>query len=149
MFKTQRRLAAKILKCSPKKVWFDPSSAEEIKGGITNANIRGLIGVHAILRKPDNDTSRGRMRQALSQKRKGRGKGPTRRKGKATARLSRKDDWMNRVRLLRVELNDLKAKGQIEVKDYRMLYMKAKGGFFRSKRHLNLYIAEQGLIKKK
>jgi large subunit ribosomal protein L19e len=149
MFKTQRRLAAKILKCSPKKVWFNPSNLTEIKEGITSSNMRGLISAHAIERKPDNDTSRGRIRAAQTQKRKGRGKGPTRRKGKATARLPRKEDWMNRIRLIRKELNALKETGQIAVKDYRMLYMKGKGGFFRSKRHLNLYLAEQGLLKKK
>jgi large subunit ribosomal protein L19e len=149
MFKTQRRLAAKILKCSPKRVWFDPVSLDEIKEGITKANMRGLISMHAVEKKPETSISRGRTRAAIIQKRKGRGKGPTRKKGQATARLPRKKDWMNRVRLLRETLNNLKAQDAIEVKDYRMLYMKVKGGFFRSKRHLNLYLAEQGLLKKK
>jgi ribosomal protein L19E len=29
-----------------------------------------------------------------------------------------------------------------------MLYMKSKGGFFRSKRHIKIYISENSLIEK-
>ena len=48
--KTQKRLAAYILKCSPKKVKFDETKLEEIKEAITKADIRGLIA-QGIIRK--------------------------------------------------------------------------------------------------
>lgn len=149
MLKTQKRLAGQILKCSPDRAWMDPDRLDEIKEAITNANVRGLISSGAIVKKPTNSTSRGRIRLALIQKRKGRGKEPSKRKGKATARRQPKKEWMNKVRLLRNTLTELKDKDAIEVKDYRSLYMKVKGGFFRSKRHLQMYIEEQGLLKKK
>ena len=41
----------------------------------------------------------------------------------------------------------LREKEIIEKKVYRDLYLKSKGGFFRSKRHLKLYIDEHGLKK--
>jgi len=149
MLKTQKRLAGQIMKCSPSRAHFDPDRLDEIKEAITNANVRGLISTGAIIKKPTNDTSRGRIRLAIIQKRKGRGKEPSKRKGKATARRQPKREWMNKVRLLRNTLTELKDKDAIAVKDYRSLYMKVKGGFFRSKRHLSIYLEEQGLLKKK
>lgn len=149
MLKTQKRLAAQIMKCSPDRVWLDPEMLDEIKEALTKANVRGLISSGAIVKKPTHSTSRGRIRKALIQKRKGRGKEPSKRKGKATARRPAKEEWMNKTRLLRATLTDLKEKGELDVKNYRSLYMKVKGGFFRSKRHLSMYLEEQGLLNKK
>jgi large subunit ribosomal protein L19e len=148
MLKTQKRLAGKILKCSPNRAWFDPDRLDEVKEAITKANVRGLISSGAIIKQPTDAQSRGRMRLSIIQKRKGRGKEPSKRKGKATARRQPKRDWMNKVRLLRTTLNEFKDKDAIAIKDYRSLYMKVKGGFFRSKRHLSMYIEEQGMLKK-
>src|SRR3989344_2777514 len=36
----------------------------------------------------------------------------------------------------------------IQKKNYRELYLRAKGGFFRSRKHLKTYINERGLILK-
>jgi large subunit ribosomal protein L19e len=149
MLKTQKRLAGQILKCSPDRAWLDPERLDEVKEAITKANVRGLISTGAIVKKPIKGTSRGRVRLAIIQKRKGRGKEPSKRKGKATARRQPKRDWMNRVRLLRDTISELKDKKELEAKNYRSLYMKIKGGFFRSKRHLSIYMEEQGLVKKK
>jgi len=33
------------------------------------------------------------------------------------------------------------------MQDYRMLYAKVKGGFFRSRRHLQIYLGEHKLVK--
>lgn len=146
--KAQKRLAAIILKCSPKRVWFDPERLEEIKEGITKFDIRSLIKDKAIIRKRVNAKSRSGARRRAVQKRKGRLKGPSSRKGKRTARLPKKKAWMNKIRLMRKFLRELKEKGIISQRDYRKLYLKAKGGFFRSKRHIKLYIEEEGMVKK-
>ena len=45
---------------------------------------------------------------------------------------------------MRAFLKELRDKGIISKEDYRVLYAKVKGGFFRSKRHIKLYIADQG-----
>ena len=149
MLKTQKRLAAQIMKCSQKRVLFDPSRLDEIKEGITKFDIRNLIKDKAIREKPVRSTSRSGARKRLAQKRKGRLKGPRSRKGKKKARLPKKKDWMNKIRLMRKFLKELREKGLITERDYRVLYLKAKGGFFRSKRHIKLYIEEKGMVKKK
>jgi large subunit ribosomal protein L19e len=55
---------------------------------------------------------------------------------------------MNKVRLQREFLRELKVLGVIDKKTFRILYLKSKGGMFRSKRHMKLYIDEQGLALK-
>ena len=54
---------------------------------------------------------------------------------------------MTRIRLQRAFLKQLLSAEKMSAKTYRMLYQKTKGGFFRSKRHLQLYITEKGLLK--
>ena len=78
---------------------------------------------------------------------KGRQKGHGRRKGKSTARLSKKEKWMNIIRLQRTFLKLLREKQVLTPKNYKVLYMKSKGGFFRSKRHIKLYMEENKLTK--
>ena len=140
--KGQKRLAAKVLKCSPKRVVCDSSRMDEIKEAITKADVRKLIKSGAIIKLPARGISRARARITADQVRKGRKRGQGSRKGKRTSRLRKKDAWKNRVRLQREFLRELKEKGKVG-KDYRKLYLKIKGGFFRSKRHMKLLIGEQ------
>jgi large subunit ribosomal protein L19e len=148
MLSTKKRMAAEMLKCSPQRIKLDPARLDEIGEAITKADIRDLIKDKAIQKKPERSTSRSRIRKQLIQKRKGRGKGPTAKKGKHTARLPGKEEWKNRVRKIRQFLRELKGKGMLDSSTYRDLYSKTKGGVFRSKRHIKLYIDEQGLIRK-
>ncbi len=145
----QKRLAAQILKCSKDKVKFEEDRLEDIKEAITKADIRALIIDKAISRKKKKGISRARARKRGIQRRKGRQKGYGSRKGKKTARLPKKKNWMNRVRLQRSFLKELKEKKLIDNKNFRDLYRKSKGGFFRSKRHIKIYLEEHDLIKKK
>jgi len=55
---------------------------------------------------------------------------------------------MNKIRALRDLLKTLRTKEVIERSSYRLLYRKAKGGYFRSRRHIKLYIEEHNLAKK-
>jgi large subunit ribosomal protein L19e len=143
---TQKRLASGILKCSPKKVWLDNSSDKEIKEAITKADINTLIKKGLIAKKKLPEQSRARARTLHAQKVKGRKSGKGSKKGKPNARLSDKIKWILKIRSLRVLLKDLKDNKKISVKDYRDLYAKAKGGFFRNKRHLKLYINEHNMM---
>ncbi len=145
--KVQKKLAASVLKCSKSRIRFDPERLDEIKEAITKADMKALVNDYAISRKPVNNTSRFRARKKLVQKRKGRQKGEGSRKGKATARLSKKRRWINQIRIQRQFLKYLVDNEIISREIYRELYLKCKGGFFRSKRHLKIYIDEHGLKK--
>jgi len=145
--KNQKRIAARILKCSRKRVWFDPDRLSDIKEAITKADIRPLIKEGCIVKVLPKGVSRGRARKIIIQKRKGRQKGHGSRKGKATARMSRKREWINKIRAQRMLLKELRDNKKISNKLYREFYLKSKGGFFRSRRHILLFIQEQGLEK--
>lgn len=145
----QKRLAGNVMKCSPKRVKFDKERLEEIKESITKADIKSLIKDNAISKVKEKGVSRVRARKRKIQKSKGRRRGPGSRKGKKTARLPRKEQWMNRVRKQREFIKELKDKKQLDVTIYRILYRKIKGGFFRSKRHVKLYLTENSLVRKK
>ena len=144
----QRRLAAQILKCGQNRVWFDPSALEDISSAATKEDIRELIEKGVIKRKPVKGVCRVRINKRKAQKRKGRRRGHGSRKGKKTARLSRKEQWMMRIRAIRKRLRFLRDNGLIDRRTYRMLYRKAKGGEFRSVAHLNAYIKQMGLLKR-
>lgn len=143
----QKRVAAKLLKTSKKNVWLDPSKSEEIKEAITKTDMRALIADKTIKGKPKRGVSRVRARKNIVQKRKGRRKGTGSRKGKRTARLPNKKSWMASIRLQRAFIKELKVKKIIDPPTYHSLYAKTKGGFFRSKRHIKLYIKEHNLAK--
>lgn len=145
--KIQKRLAAQVLKCSEKRVKFDNDRLEDIKEAITKGDIRSLVNTKAIIKKPIKGTSKVRARKQKMQKLKGRRRGPGSRKGKSTARLPKKQAWMNKVRIQRQFIKLLREKGALDKTNYNKIYLKIKGGFFRSKRHIKLYLTEHSLIK--
>ena len=115
---------------------------------LTKQDIKTLISDGSIKRVRGNEQSRARARIRANQRGKGRQRGHGSRKGRATARLPKKKRWINGIRLQRDFLRKLRDDKLIPKKAYRELYMKSKGGFFRSKRHLELYISEHGLKQK-
>lgn len=144
----KKRLAAAVLQCSEKRVVFNTERLSEIKEAITKYDIKKLIGDGAIIKKPKRGVSRARARAHFIQKKKGRQRGHGTKKGKITSRLSKKTRWMNTVRIQRAFLRELKETGKLTTANYRELYLKSKGGAFRSKRHLSLYAEEHNLLKK-
>jgi large subunit ribosomal protein L19e len=144
----QKQLAAKILKISPKRVKVDPTRSEDLKEAITKTDVRGLIGDGAIKPQQKKGVSRARANKALKQRSKGRQKGAGSRKGKATTHAPKKATWMAKIRVQRKFLSELKDKELIDNKVYTNLYRKSKGGYFRSKKHIKLYIDEHKLSKK-
>ncbi|MEM5836748.1 MAG: 50S ribosomal protein L19e [Candidatus Aenigmatarchaeota archaeon] len=140
MSSVQKRLAAEILKVGESRIWLDPTKKKEIDAAITKADIRKLIQKGYIkvlpekLRKPKE-----------KEKRK---KGPGRRKGAKGAFLSAKRRWILTVRPLREMLKELRDSGQIDRPTYRKLYKMVKGGMFRSRAHLKIYLEQHGFLKK-
>lgn len=141
----QKRLAGKILKSAPKRVRFDPAHLHDIKAAITKTDIKGLISQGIIGVEPKRGVSRVRARKTASQRAKGLRKGPGSKEGKATARNPSKAAWIAKVRAQRDFLQELREKKIITNENYRVLYRKSKGGFFRSVRHIKIYLNEQNL----
>jgi len=152
--KAQKRLAASIEGVSQKRVRIDLKRLEELdislddfKQSITKDDIRSYIKKQVIEILPPRGISKVRARKRKVQRRKGRQKGPGTRKGGVKARLPKKESWINRIRPQRHLLNTLKQKKLINQRHFRELYQKAKGGFFRSRRHIKIYAADHGMIK--
>ncbi len=146
--KSQKRLAAQVAKVSKKRVKLDNTKLDEIKESITKADIRGLIKEKIIKVKQKKGVSRIRTKKRQIQKRKGRQKGPGKKKSKINARITKKRRWINKVRAQRKFLNKLRDKEIVTKTTFRMLYLKSKGGFFRNIRHIKVYIKEHDLILK-
>lgn len=144
----QKRLAADILKTGQNKIQFDPARLNDIKQAITKLDVRELIAEGAITAKPRTGVSRVRARKNARQRSKGLRKGPGSKEGTASARNPSKHIWINRVRAQRAFLKELKEKGLIGTAAFKELYRKSKGGFFRSVRHIKLYITEHEMVKK-
>jgi large subunit ribosomal protein L19e len=144
----KKRLAAKILKISPKKVRFASDALEEIRKALTRSDVRGLIAVGKIYKDDSNQHSLARARKNAEQKRKGRRRGKGSRKGALYSSVGRKEQWMSRVRIQREFVKELKDKKLLSSQNYQMIYQKIKGGFFRNKRHIKLYLNEYKLIEK-
>ncbi|MBI2140057.1 50S ribosomal protein L19e [Candidatus Woesearchaeota archaeon] len=145
LLRMHRRVSAKLMKCARTRVWLDPEKVEDIKEAITKEDIRDLISEGVIVRLPKRGNSRGRIRHAYQQKAKGRRAGTGSRKGSANARSSKKTEWINTIRKQRALLAALREKGVLDQVLFRELYRKAKGGFFRSRRHILVYLAERGI----
>ena len=144
----QRRLAAQILKCGENRIKFNPDAIGDIKSAITKTDIRSLISNGDISKKRLISTSRFWARKKKKQKSHGRQKGAGSRKGPKSARLNPKRSWINKIRLQRNFIKSLRDDGSITRTTYHEFYMKSKGGFFRSLRHLSLYAEERKNEKK-
>lgn len=147
--KLQKRLAAKILNCSPHRIRFDVSKLSEIKEAVTTFDVRRLVSQGVIGRVPVQGISKFRTRHAKVQKHKSRRVGHGSRKGTKAARAQEKMQWIRRVRAQRDLLKRLRDHNFITQDTFNSLYSKIKGGFFRSTRHVKLFLQEQGLFIKK
>ncbi|MBN1923921.1 MAG: 50S ribosomal protein L19e [Nanoarchaeota archaeon] len=137
----QKELIARTAKVGKSRVKLNPEKSDDIKEAITRADLRSVIGTSIII-KNKKGVSRARARVRKEQQKKGRRKGPGSKKGAKYSRISKKQLWMNRVRVQRRFLSELKEKEKIDSKQYRSLYRMITGGFFRSKNHLKLYISK-------
>lgn len=144
----QRRLAAEILDVGVNRIWFDPEKLEEISAAVTREDVRSLIKRGAIRVKPKVGISRARARELYEKKKRGKRRGLGSRKGKATARMPKKEKWMMRIRAIRAFLKHLRARRIITQNTYRKLYKMAKGGSFESVAYLRNYIREKRLARK-
>jgi len=141
MSSLQKKLAAKILKVGESKVWLNPASTKDIEAAITKIDVRRLIKKGMIKTLPN----KVRMPREKAKRKKG----PGRRKGAKGAIVTSKQRWISTVRPLRRMLKELRATGQIDKQAYRKIYLLVKGGMFRSRSHLKIYLEQHDLLKKK
>jgi large subunit ribosomal protein L19e len=120
---------------------------DEISEATTRRDIMRLIRSNAIKASQKKGISSWRRKQAMAQKAKGRRRGAGSKKGGVETRLSRKREWISRVRALRSLLRELKEKGVIDSSTYRHYYTRAKSGDFYSKAQLKQHLKSEGFIK--
>jgi large subunit ribosomal protein L19e len=147
--KSQRRLAAQILKVGQGRVWIDPNRVEDVEAAITREEIRKLIHEGVIKPLKEKGVSRARARVVHEKKKEGLRRGSGSRSGAAQAKISKKEAWMNKVRALRKRLRELKANKIITESIYRKLYTMVKTGRFASIADMERYIKAHGLWRKR
>jgi len=140
MASIQKKLSARVLKTGISRVWLNPEKMKDIEKAITKWDIRKLVKKGDIKNLPEKIKVK-----SLIKKRK---RGPGSRKGKKYSIVPRKRRWMSTVRPQRRMLKGLKSSGQLDNANYRKLYKLVKGGMFRSRAHLKLYIAQNNMLKK-
>lgn len=147
--KSQRRLAAQLLKVGANRVWIDPDHIGDVEVAITRSEIRRLIHEGAIKQLPAKGVSRARARVLQEKKKEGLRRGPGTREGSNTAKITKKDVWMLRIRALRKKLTKWKADRTIADDSYRRLYRVAGSGAFSSVAEMERYAKTHGMWRRR
>jgi large subunit ribosomal protein L19e len=136
----QKKMAAQILKVGLNRVWLDPKHAKDLDGAITKADVRKMILKGWVKAKSE------KIHKPREKSRKKRGHGS--RKGAKYSIVNRKRRWILKVRPMRAMLQEMKAKNEIDNQTFKKLYLLVKGGMFRSRSHLRLYMEQNNLLRK-
>ena len=140
MANLQKKMAAQILKVGRNRVWLDPKHAKDLDAAITKADVRRMILKGWVKALPE------KVHRPREKRKRGRGRGS--RKGARYSIVNRKRRWILKVRPMRAMLQEMKAKQQIDNPTFKKLYGLVKGGMFRSRSHLRLYMEQNNLLKK-
>lgn len=133
-----KRLASEILGVGKNKIRIKPNETARLKSVFTREDIRALIRDRII-------SVRKKVGFKILCKRKRKLAGS--RRGTANARMPKKKKWMMNIRVQRKYLSDLVLEGNLDKKHKRYIYMKIKGGAFKGKRAMLLYLKENELYK--
>ncbi len=137
----QKRLAADLLKCGVHRVKLNPENLDEILEAITREDVKRLIKDGVIYKEQKRGVSRARARKRKK-------KGPGSRKGGKYSRLSRKEQWMRRVRAQRKKLRELRDRGLVTKSVYRRVYRMVKAGAFKSIAAMVEYMEQNKLLRR-
>jgi len=141
--RSQKRMAASLLKIGQSRLWINPEEPEKVESAITKDEVRRLIHEGVIAAKQTKGVSRGRHRTKI-RKRFRRGAGSK----KGSSHIGKRR-WVTKIRTLRARLKELKTKRIITKQTYRILLPMAKGGAFRSIPHLNEYLETHNLARRR
>jgi large subunit ribosomal protein L19e len=145
--KTQKRIAAKVLKMGKSRVWVNPEAAVDVSQAMTRDDVREIIKQGLIQEKPAKKQTRTRAKKKKDLKRKRKGISHGKRSGTASARKSSKRKWMERIRSQRRFLKGLKEKGAIDANVYRKYYLRVKGGDYATLKQLKESMKTDGVLK--
>lgn len=140
--KSAKRIVARKLNIGTSKLKVAPDSQKRIKEAITGQDLDALINEN-LFDVERKGQSKGRSRILKEKKKKGRKKGIGTRKGKKNARMDLHALWIKKVRAQRKYILELLDTKKIDKLKYRDLYKKIKGGFFRSKTHIDSYLSKK------
>jgi len=147
--KSQRHLAAQILKVGQNRVWINPERMDDVESAITREEVRKLIHEGAIKPLPEKGVSYARARILHEKKKKGLRRGPGGKSGAVHAKISKKETWMVKIRALRRRLRELKNSKIITETTYRRLYTMASSGRFESIADIERYLKAHELWRKR
>ena len=147
--KSQRRLAAQLMKVGANRVWIDPNRIEDVEVAITRSEIRRLIHEDIIQELPAKGVSRARARILHKKKKQGLRRGSGTREGSSRAKVTKKDAWMLKIRALRRKLKEWKANRTVAQESYRRLYRVASSGAFGSIADMERYAKTHGMWRKR
>ena len=133
-----REIAARLLKTGKTKITISEESMDSVKEAITKDDVRQLIKDKAITRRKIPSQSRSRAKKTAAKK------------GKATARTTKKENWMEKVRAQRKRLRELRKSNPTEVEGagYQNIYKKITGGYFRGKKYIDEMVLGKSAKKK-
>ncbi len=138
-----KRVASQLLGRGISAIRIKPTAIEEAKKAITRDDVRKLIkdgNVFAIKAKHNISMNS----KILKKKREeGRRRGIGRRRGTAKARQG--ISWEKKIRSQRLLLQELKAMGKIDSKQFKRFYMLSKGNAFPNKASMLLHMKDQGI----
>jgi large subunit ribosomal protein L19e len=137
---TIKRLAADILKVGKNRVRIKMEEYSKAMEALTREDVRGLIADGTVYKERYVGP-----RTKPSRKNKGTGK----RKGKKYSRKSAKEGWMEKIRAQRKYLDEMLESGEVSKENKRKIYLKIKGGSFRGKKALRVYLGENGMLNEK
>ena len=140
MANLQKKMASQILKVGKNRVWLDPNHSEDLNAAITKNDVRKMILKGWVKALPE------KIHRPREKKKRSRGQGS--RKGARYSIVNRKRRWIIKVRPLRRMLKEMKTKKEIDNETFKKLYSLVKGGMFRSRSHLRLYMEQNNLLKK-
>ncbi|BDC19347.1 50S ribosomal protein L19e [Acidianus sp. HS-5] len=144
----QKRLAADIAKVGINNVKIPPDNVSEVKEALTRADIARLIGDGKIIIEKGKEKTNAEVQERRKARRiKGEGRRHGSRKGRKTARFDEHEAWVTRIRKIRRYLKWLRDHGIIDSHLYRELYIKAKGGSFKSLSDVKSILIQMGKIK--
>ncbi len=140
MLSTVKRLAADILGAGESKIRIKSGEIGRAESALTREDVRKLIkdGVVYVKRKPGFKVMNRRKRKLGGSRR-----------GSMNSRTPEKEKWMINVRAQRKYLAQLVAEGNVERKNKRGVYMRIKGGAFRGKKAMLMYLKDNRLYIEK
>ncbi len=140
MLSTIKRLASDILGVGENKIRIKPEEIGRAESALTREDVRGLIRDKVVYVKTESGF------KVLNRRKK---KLAGSRRGSMNTRTPEKDKWMTNVRAQRKYLNQLVVEGNLEQKNKRHVYMRIKGGAFKGKKAMLMYLKDNHLYVEK